>query len=56
LVTKGIAKGKKPVVAAKYHSLLQIFDKRIVSGCPWWGDIGIIMLIGRICDSRCKKY
>jgi len=30
LVAKGIAKDKKPVVAAKYHSPLQTCDKRIV--------------------------
>jgi hypothetical protein len=31
LVTKEVAKAKKPVVAAKYHSLSQTCDKRIVS-------------------------
>jgi len=31
LVTKEVAKAKKPVVAAKYHSFAQTCDKRIVS-------------------------
>jgi len=31
LVTKEVAKAKKPVFAAKYHSLSQTCDKRIVS-------------------------
>ena len=38
------------------HSRSQTSDKRIVSGSPRRGGIGIIMLIGRICDSRCKEY
>jgi len=30
LVTKEVAKAKKPVFAAKYHSLSQTCDKRII--------------------------